>query len=1195
ISPDFLIRTIAEEYERRQATIKRAGTAAGGADEAHAVTPGSSGRGSNGRGRGRGKSTPRKPFDLSKVECWNCKKFGHMKKDCPQPPKSETGAANAAVESDSDFDIDKLDAPPAVAAAVTDARGAETDRGARTELYDSGTTSHISPYREDFENLEEILPREFRAANSAKFAAKAKGELVINVPNGVSSSALRLTEVLYAPEVGYTLVSIGQLDKLGFKTEFGDGKCRITAPDGQTVGEVLRTQKGLYRVDRDADTANAAVESVTAQEMHRLLGHCSPEVAQRMLTSGMATGLRLEFRDDKPFFCDACTYAKATTKKISRVRQTERATAFGEKIHADVWGPAPTQSLGGNRYFVTFTDDSTRYLKLYLLKAKSDTFRAYTHFEAWCKTQHKASIGTLQSDRGGEFTSAEFSAHLKAAGTERRLTVHDTPQHNGVAERRNRTLLEKIRAMRFDSKLPQNIWGEAMMHAAYLINIQPTSALGGKSPYHALHNKPADVSELLPFGAPVWVHTGKGSKLGEGRVIKGRFVGVADDTADGFRIYWQDKKSVTTERNVYEREQDAREAAARFEGEQGWDKDDPPAASQATHPVAEPSRDEKKENGRGDPPAATRTPTQNAPRWQTRATPPTELIDVEAGRPTRERKASRRVQEILDGLGMTSARPSDPRLEYAFAAEMSDADALEPRTLSEAQRRPDWTLWEQAIREELATLDAMGTWELVDAPAGANVVGSKWVFRAKKDATGSVVRHKARLVAQGFSQVPGVDYFDTFAPVAKLASIRIVLAMAARLDLELHQIDIKGAYLNGQLTDDEVVYMRQPPGFEAPGTAGKVCRLLKTLYGLKQSGRRWYQRLVEILCGKLAFTRSEVDQAVFFKVVRGGQLVIVVVHVDDCTIAASTVQLVREFKNDVRKHVEITDLGELHWLLGIEVRRDRDAKTLALSQKSYIESILRRYNLEDVKPVSIPMDPNTRLSSADAPSSASEYALMRDKPYAEAVGSLMYAMLGTRPDISYAVTTLGRFSRNPGLPHWNAVLRVFKYLKGTRDAWLTYGTTSNELHGFGDADGSMADDRRAISGFALILDGGAVSWSSKSQEIVSLSTTESEYVAATHAAKEVLWARSLLAEVFEPVAGPTTLYSDNQSAIALAQDNKYHARTKHIDVRYHFIRWIIEEGKITLVYCPTDDMIADALTKALPSAKVKHFASALGL
>lgn len=220
---------------------------------------------------------------------------------------------------------------------------------------------------------------------------------------------------------------------------------------------------------------------------------------------------------------------------------------------------------------------------------------------------------------------------------------------------------------------------------------------------------------------------------------------------------------------------------------------------------------------------------------------------------------------------------------------------------------------------------------------------------------------------------------------------------------------------------------------------------------------------------------------------------------------------------------------------------------------------------------------------------------MRDKPYSEAVGSLMYAMLGTRPDISFAVTTLARFAKNPGPVHWEAVLRVFKYLKGTRALWLTYGNTSGELRGFADADGSMAEDRRAVSGYAFLVNGGAVSWSTKRQEIVSLSTTESEYVAATHGAKEALWIRSLLAQLFSPVAGPTVLFSDNQSAIALASDHQYHARTKHIDVRFHFIRWVVEEGRIRLVYCPTDEMVADALTKALPSAKVKHFASALGL
>ncbi|CDO70350.1 hypothetical protein BN946_scf184755.g4 [Trametes cinnabarina] len=220
---------------------------------------------------------------------------------------------------------------------------------------------------------------------------------------------------------------------------------------------------------------------------------------------------------------------------------------------------------------------------------------------------------------------------------------------------------------------------------------------------------------------------------------------------------------------------------------------------------------------------------------------------------------------------------------------------------------------------------------------------------------------------------------------------------------------------------------------------------------------------------------------------------------------------------------------------------------------------------------------------------------MRDVPYREAVGSLMYASLGTRPDITYAVSILSRFSDNPGRAHWNAVRRVFRYLHGTKHLKLTYGASELDLVGYSDADGSMHEDRKAISGYAFLIDGGAVSWSSKRQELISLSTTESEYVAITHAAKEALWLRSLIGQVFAPFVDPITLHSDNQSAIALARDNQYHARTKHIDIRYHFIRWVIEDKKIRLIYCPTEDMVADALTKALPSPKVKHFAAALGL
>jgi len=268
-----------------------------------------------------------------------------------------------------------------------------------------------------------------------------------------------------------------------------------------------------------------------------------------------------------------------------------------------------------------------------------------------------------------------------------------------------------------------------------------------------------------------------------------------------------------------------------------------------------------------------------------------------------------------------------------------------------------------------------------------------------------------------------------------------------------------------------------------------------------------------------------------------------------------------------------------------------------LSQRSYIDAILRRFGFEDLKPVSIPMDTQKTLSAAQSPASTSEFAAMRNVPYREAVGSLMYLALATRPDIAFAISIVSHFTIRPGLEHWESVKRIFRYLKGTRELWLTYGSLpgGEKLQGYADADGSMAEDRHAISGYAFMLGGGVISWASKRQEIVSLSTTESEYVAITHAAKEAKWLRSLIAEIFHPLVDPTPLLSDNQSAIALTQDHQYHARSKHIDIRYHFIRWMVEDGTIRLVYCPTEDMVADTLTKALPSMKVKHFASELGL
>ena len=705
-----------------------------------------------------------------------------------------------------------------------------------------------------------------------------------------------------------------------------------------------------------------------------------------------------------------------------------------------------------------------------------------------------------------------------------------------------------------------------------------------------LHSaKKPNLKNVHEWGEKIWVHVEKGNKFG-GRVRKGHWLGI-DEESKGIHVWWPDSKTVGVERNVY------------------YDN----SCLSASHFEEENDRREFVEMRTDEPfVPLEKSPTVTSETPETPSTTQNKIVPIPDPEPRekRFRKPSQQVQDILEGRGespkvargvqLPTQKVEGEKLaeyvdEYALAAEIGDTEALEPRSLAEAKKRPDWHLWEKAIQEELATLKMAGTWELVDAPENTNIVGSKWVFRAKKDAAGNVIHYKARLVAQGFSQVPGVDYFDTFAPVARLASIRAVLAFAAAENYETGQIDVKGAYLNGELTNDEVIYMKQPPGYSVsdPKEKALVCRLQKTLYGLKQSGRRWYQKLVDIM-EKLGFKRCEVDQAVFFRWEKG-KLIIVLVHVDDCSIVANSKPLIMGFKTEIAKHVDITNLGDLHWILGIEVLRIREERRILLSQRSYIDSTLWRYGLDDLKPVSIPMDPNVCLTSAQSPSSTEDFACMQNIPYHEAIGSLMYASLGTCPDITYAVQTVSCFSTNPGIEHWEAVKRIFRYLKGTKDLWLSYGEQQRELLGYADADGSMAEDRRAVSGYAFLIHGGAISWSAKRQEIVSLSTTESEYVAATSAAKEALWLHSLITQLFGTTLDATTLFSDNQSAIVLTKDHQYHARTKHIDIRFHFIRWIIEEGSLQLIFCPTTDMVADALTKALPSPKVKHFAAELGL
>lgn len=1129
-----------------------------------------------------------------------------------------------AVEvTDDDFARNVDDDPMSCAAFSSSESDAST--GQRIDLYDSGASHHMSPYRDSFVTFREITPRGLKAANQEEFSATGMGDVLIRVPNSPKPSVIRLTSVLYTPSIGFNLISIGRIDDAGYEARFKGGQCTILDPKEHVVG-IIPKVSGLYRVGGQVmkvPMANAATTQLTLMEFHRRMGHIAPRAAKELVSKGLVQGVEL-IHTSESLECEACIKAKTTRKAVSKVREGPRATVFGGEVHSDLWGPARTVSLGKRVYYISFTDDFSRWTTLYLLRTKDQAFSAYKSFEAWVNNHRKVSILILHADRGGEYLDDDFSLHLEEHGTLQKLTVHDTPEDNGVSERLNRTLAEKMRAMLIASGLPAFLWGEAVLHAVWLKNRTSTKALDNCTPYEVVYKSKPDLSNVPEWGCKVWVHDTSAGKLGA-RAKVAYWVGF-DMQSNGHHIYFPEKRTVKVERSVSFSQSNSSEIPIPVDDDGPWLEGEEWLPTKPDAPSSTP--DETHSDEAPEP-----TPT-TAPK----------PVPEPLRRSTRIRKPSIYVKDLLQGKGSVSNHPSErtslpkglqvpdeaPELEtegegdapatdkgemvediagMALAAKMADAEGWAPRNMQEASKRVDWPQWIEAIKYEINALEKHNSWRVVTPPTGAKIVGCRWVFDIKRNAAGEITRYRARLVAQGFSQVPGVNFFDTYAPVAKLASVRTVLAIANRRDMELEQVDIKSAYLYGKFASGEVIYMRYPPLppgvelmlpkdmkviFDAKGRTDAVLELLVPLYGLRQSARRFYTKLRTELKKRLRMEVCEVDQAVFFRV-EGTELIIIVAHVDDLTIATSSPKLMLEVKSELCKAFEVSDLGALSWILGIKVKRDRINQTISLSQPTYIRTIVEKYFGTDLKPLSMPMDPHANLTNSQSPQTPQEAAVMRDKPYREAVGSLMYASLGTRPDIAYAVSIVSRFSDNPGIAHWNAVKRIYQYLAGTADLALTFGHKPRELEGYSDADGSMHEDRHAISGYAFMIDGGAVSWSSKQQEIIALSTTEAEYVAQTHAAKEALWLRSLIGQIFGGLEKPTTLYADNQSAIALAQDQQYHARTKHIDIRYHFIRWIIAEGKIKLVYCPTAEMVADTLTKALPSPKVKHFASALGL
>jgi transposase InsO family protein len=522
----------------------------------------------------------------------------------------------------------------------------------------------------------------------------------------------------------------------------------------------------------------------------------------------------------------------------------------------------------------------------------------------------------------------------------------------------------------------------------------------------------------------------------------------------------------------------------------------------------------------------------------------------------------------------------------------------EPQTVAEAMSRPEAPEWKKAMETEISALKEHGTFEAVNRdmlPENANILDSKWVYKTKVDENGNIDRYKGRLVVRGFQQREGIDYNETYAPVVRYSNIRLVLTIAAVKDLEVHQLDVDTAFLYGELRED--VYMHPPDGYMEDGVNNDntVLKLRKSLYGLKQAPAVWYDQVNEFLVAHLQFNRVANEYGLYTHI-DTNIYCIISVYVDDIMIACNDKQFLDGVKQNIFSKWRCKDIGEVKSMLGIEIKRDRDQRKIYISQRRYCNDVLERFQMDKCNSSETPCS-ELRLTSDMCPTT-DERKEMADtqRKYPEAVGCLMYLTL-TRPDITYAVNQVSRYTKNPGMQHWNAVKRIMRYLKGTTDYTMTLGgDDSMRLHTYTDADWAQdRDDRRSTSGYVCYLGVTLVSWGVRRQKTVAMSSAEAEYMAASDAVKEILYLRQILSQLGVEQIEPTTLLMDNQGAEDMTHNPAYHDRSKHIDIRYHFIRERVDDGTIQPKHVSSKDMKADIMTKPLSRQLHKQFTALLRL
>jgi len=519
------------------------------------------------------------------------------------------------------------------------------------------------------------------------------------------------------------------------------------------------------------------------------------------------------------------------------------------------------------------------------------------------------------------------------------------------------------------------------------------------------------------------------------------------------------------------------------------------------------------------------------------------------------------MEDYVTGAGLYEEEETQNMVFYIAAGD--------PHTYEEAEKNQKWR---EAMDNEIAAIERNDTWELTVQPNNSRKIGVKWIYKMKLNEKGEVEKYKARLVAKGYAQQHGIDYTKVFAPVARWDTIRMVLAIAAQRKWKVYQLDVKSGFLHGELNED--VYVEQPLGYEKKGEEHKVLKLKKALYGLKQAPRAWFSR-IESYFLKEDFVRCPSEHTLFVKH-QEEKILIACLYIDDLVFTESDERMFAEFKASMKQEFDMTDLGKMKFFLGVEIVQNDEG--IYLSQRKYTLEILERFGLENANSVRNPMVPGMKLMKNE---DGEQVNMTR---YKQMVGSLMYLSV-TRPDIMFVVGLISRYMEKPTNLHIQAIKRILRYVKGSVNLGIYYkreAASDERLMAYSDNDyAGDQDDLRSISGYVFMLSEGAVAWSSKKQPVVSLSTTRAEFISAAHYACQAVWMRRVL-EMLDCKQGThTIIHCDNMSTIKLAKNLVMHGRSKHIDVRFHFLRELCKEGVIELKHYNTRDQITDIMTKAL--------------